>query len=305
MTTRREFLQRTAAASAAFLAGRRLLSAAEEKTSDWPIAIFEKVFEALTYEELADAVVEIGADGIEATIRPQGHIEPAAAEEEVPKMAAALKQRGKRIMIAATQINSVDEPYTEPLLRLFQSLGVTHYRMGHYYFDLNRPLKPQLADYRAKARDLAAMNKAIGIQGLYQNHSGGRYLGALAWDAVYMLDGVDPDALGVALDLRHLRTDTGLSWKTAAQALRPHVRSIYVKDAIWTGPRSDKLENVALDTGFVTDDVFEYVRQDLPPMPLCIHMEYLGYRVFEKHEIPAAIKAHQNDIAALRRWLAP
>ena len=38
-------------------------------------------------------------------------------------------------------------------------------------------------------------------------------------------------------------------------------------------------------------------------MPLCIHMEYLGYRVFEKHEIPAAIQAHQNDIAALRRWL--
>ena len=93
------------------------------------------------------------------------------------------------------------------------------------------------------ARDLAAMNKAIGIQGLYQNHSGGRYLGALAWDAAYMLDGIDPDVLGVALDLRHLRTDTGSSWKTAVQALRPHVRSIYVKDAIWSG-RSDKLENV-------------------------------------------------------------
>jgi len=301
MTTRREFLQ--AAAGSALLAGWGRLPAAESSATEWPIAIFEKVFEALSYEELADALVQIGADGVEATIRPQGHIEPAVAAEEVPKMAEALKRQGKRIMIAATQVRGVDEPHTERLLRTFKSLGITHYRLGHYDLDLNRPLKQQVADCAARVRDLAALNQAIGIQGLYQNHSGGRYLGGLAWDAAYMLDGIDPDAVGVALDLRHLRTDSGLSWKTAARLLKPHVRSIYVKDAIWTGPRSDKLENVALDTGFVNDEVFEFVRQGLPPMPLCIHMEYLGYRVFGKHEIPAAIKAHQNDIAALRRWL--
>ena len=170
-----------------------MLRAAADQTNEWPIAIFEKVFEGLTYEELADAVAQIGADGVEATIRPQGHIEPAVASDEVPKMAEALKRRGKRIVIAATHIRNVDEPHTESLLRTFKSLGITHYRMGHYDLDLNRSLKPQLADYAATARDLAAMNKAIGIQGLYQNHSGGRYLGALAWDAAYMLDGIDPD----------------------------------------------------------------------------------------------------------------
>ncbi len=39
-------------------------------------------------------------------------------------------------------------------------------------------------------------------------------------------------------------------------------------------------------------------------MPLSIHMEYLGYRVFEKPEMPAAIQAQQHDIQVLHKWLA-
>ena len=306
MKTRREFLWQTLTTSAAVVAGlrTRYSAAGETAPTNWPIAIFEKVFEALNYEELADAIAEIGADGVEATIRPGGHIEPAVAADEVPKMTEALAKRGKRIVIAATHIRSVDEPYTETLLRTFKSLGITHYRLGHFYFDNEQPLKKQVVEYAAKCRDLAALNKEVGVQGLYQNHSGAKFLGALAWDAAQMLDGIDPDALGMALDLRHLRAETGPSWKTAVRVVKPHIRSIYLKDAVWAGERSDKLKNVPLDTGFVNGKMFAFVREGLPPMPLCIHMEYLGYRVFEKHEIPSAIKAHQNDIAALRRWLS-
>jgi sugar phosphate isomerase/epimerase len=304
MTTRRTLLQQLAVATAVVATGsrhRRLLS--QEVIPAWPIAIFEKVFEGLSYEELATAIDQIGADGVEATIRPGGHIAPEAAADEVPKMAEALRQRGKRILIAATQIRGVDEPHTEPLLRLFKVIGITHYRLGYYPLDSARPLRQQVAEHAARARSLAVLNREIGVHGLYQNHAGARYLGALAWDLAHLLEDVDPDWLGVACDLRHLRAETGLSWQTAVQLLRPHIRAIYVKDAVWDGPRSERLRDVPLDTGFVTDEVFELVRRGLPPMPLCIHMEHLGYRVFEKHEIPAAIRAHQDDIAALRRWL--
>jgi sugar phosphate isomerase/epimerase len=308
MTTRRTFLKQASAVSLAAGLGTPILPAAEPSDSkSCPIAIFEKVFEGLSYDELADAVAEIGADGVEATIRPKGHIEPAAAADEVPKMVEAMQRRGKRILIAATHVRSVDEPHTESLLKTLKSAGITHYRMGHYYLELDQPLKPQLSGYTAQARELAAMNQEIGIQGLYQNHSGANrtrgYLGALGWDVAMMLDGIDPDALGIALDTRHLVKDTGSSWRVAARVCRPHVRSIYVKDGIWYGPRGDQYKDVPLDTGFVNQEVFRYLRDGLPPMPLCIHMEHMGYRVFEKHEIPGAIKAHQADIAALRRWM--
>ncbi len=151
------------------------------------------------------------------------------------------------------------------------------------------------------------MNQEVGIQGLYQNHSGSNdksgYLGALGWDAAMMLDGIDPRALGLAFDTRHLVKDTGSSWRTAVAVCKPHIRSIYVKDGIWLGVRGDEYKDVPLDTGFVNEQVFDTIRRGLPPMPLCIHMEHMGYRVFERHEIPGAIAAHQKDIAALRRWM--
>jgi len=302
--TRRQFIRQLALVSFAVQAGRGCLGAATADRDGSPIAVFEKVFEALSYDELADALDQIGADGVEATIRANGHIKPEAAAEEVPKMQAALRKRGKRIVIAATDVRRADAPGTAALLRTLKGNGITHYRMGHYYLDLDRPLKPQVADFAKQATDLAALNKEVGIQGLYQNHSGGKYLGALIWDAVYMLDGIAPDALGLALDTRHLIKDTGSSWRTALAACKPHVRSIYVKDGLWYGPRGDQYKDVPLDTGFVNAAIFREIRRGLAPLPLCIHMEWLGYRVFPKHEIPDAIKAHQRDLAALRRWLA-
>lgn len=270
---------------------------------DWPVAIFEKIFEGLSFKELADAVHQIGADGIEATIRPGGHIEPEKAVDEVPAMAEALSQKGKKILIAATHIRRVDEEYTEPLLKIFKQTGIRYYRMGHYYLDHAKPMLEQVRDYAAQARDLAVMNREYGIQGLYQNHAGARYLGALGWDTAMMLEGIDADDLGVALDLRHLKADSGSSWKTMAQALKPSIRSIYVKDGRWIGERGNKLKNVPLDTGFVTQDVFDYVKDGLDPMPLCLHVEHLGYRVFEKHEIPGAIRGHQKDLDVLKHWM--
>lgn len=306
--SRRTFLT-NASAAAACTGLFPKISLATNQNSQWPIAIFEKVFEGLNYAELADAVEATGADGIEATIRPGGHIEPEVAAEEVPKMSTALKKHGKRILIAATHIRSVDEPHTESLLRTLKKEGITHYRMGHYHIDLKKPPLAQVRNYAKQVRDLAALNQEIGIQGLYQNHSGGNrsngrgYLGALGWDAAMMLEGIEPTAMGLAFDTRHLRKDTGASWETAVAVCKPHIRSIYVKDGMWFGERGDEYKDVALDTGFVNETVFQTMRAGLPPMPLCIHMEWLGYRVFEKHEIPSAIEAHQHDIAVLRSWL--
>ncbi|MBM4092158.1 MAG: TIM barrel protein, partial [Planctomycetes bacterium] len=266
MPTRRQFLRRMGAVAAVCGCGEHELRAAERAAgpTDWPIAVFEKVFEALSYDELADAMAAIGVEGVEATIRPKGHIEPEAAGDEVPRMAEAMAKRGKRIVIAATHISAADEPHTVPLLQTLKAAGVTHYRMGHYYYDLAKPLKAQLDRCAAHVRELAALNLQVGIQGLYQNHSSsGRargYVGALGWDAVMLLDGVDPHAIGLAVDTRHLRQDTGSSWRTAVMACKPHIRSIYVKDGLWHGPRGDQYKDVPLDTGFVNQDVFHYIR---------------------------------------------
>ncbi|MCA9192138.1 MAG: hypothetical protein KDB03_10260 [Planctomycetales bacterium] len=314
--SRRRFLQSQVAHGAAVLSmaaasgvsssGARTYAA--ESVGQWPIAIFEKVFEDLNYQELADALVQVGADGVEATIRPGGHIEPEAAEDEVPKMVAALQQRGKKLLIAATHIASADEPTTEPLLKALKSNGIYYYRMKHYFYDLQKPMLPQLKEFNRQIRDLSQLNRQLGLQGLYQNHSGGSakqgYVGALGVDVPMLLDGIEPKLFGLAFDTRHLRKDTGSSWQTSVAACKPHIRSIYVKDGIWEGPRGDQYRDVPLDTGFVNQGVFDTMRAGLEPMPLSIHMEWLGYRRFKRDEIQSAIDANRRDTQTLRKWIS-
>src|SRR5688572_18129354 len=53
---------------------------------------FIKPFQKLSYAEIAQISADIGWDGIECPVRKGGSIEPAAVEEELPKLVDALRK---------------------------------------------------------------------------------------------------------------------------------------------------------------------------------------------------------------------
>ena len=81
-----------------------------------------------------------------------------------------------------TDLLHADEQHGEAMLRAAKSLGVERYRLGFYRYDLDHPILPQLAELQPVFRDIAAMNRDIGISGLFQNHSGATMVGATVWD---------------------------------------------------------------------------------------------------------------------------
>ena len=74
----------------------------------------------------------IGFSGIEATVRAGGHVLPQKVEEDLPRLHDALQKRGLEITIIATDINAVDHPQAEMVLRTAAKLGIRHYRMQWY-----------------------------------------------------------------------------------------------------------------------------------------------------------------------------
>src|SRR3982074_2017906 len=60
-------------------------------------------------------------------------------------------------------------PRTEDILRTAKKLGVGFYRLG--FIDRQSDVARQISEIKAQLKDLAAMNKQIGIGGLLQNHS--------------------------------------------------------------------------------------------------------------------------------------
>src|SRR5262245_36164496 len=95
---RRQFLKYTATATlvaSAVPAG--ICQAAQGKTGPWKFCAFEKPLQFLNYDELAEVLAELGFDGIEATVRPGGHVLPERVEDDLPRFVEALKKRGLEI----------------------------------------------------------------------------------------------------------------------------------------------------------------------------------------------------------------
>src|SRR5688572_22175760 len=126
---------------------------------------FIKPFQKLSYAEIADISAEIGWDGIELPVRKGGTIEPPAVEEELPKFVELLTKNKLELPVIATDAEDASDPVTQRVLRTASKLGIRRYRMKHLYYDLEKPIAPQLENFRAKLRDLARLNAELKIQG--------------------------------------------------------------------------------------------------------------------------------------------
>ncbi len=294
--TRREAI----AAGVAAVAASKMTLAKEKPQSVNPICVFTKPFNSLSFDELADRVAELGFDGIEAPIRKGGHIEPRQVADELPKLVEALAKRNLEITVLTSDINDPNDPMTAKVLKVAAGLGIQRYRMKYYTYDLKRPVIAQINEWRPAFRDLAAMNKEFGIKAVYQNHAGNKQLGAALWDLREVLEGISPEEIGVAYDIRHASVEGGMSWPITFNMIRPHLDTVYVKDAHWVGK---KPTNVPLGEGIVDPRFFKMLAQSGFEGPISLHEEYLDHRKPELvSEHFAAIK---RDFKTLKEWIPP
>jgi sugar phosphate isomerase/epimerase len=310
--TRRTFLAQTATAAA--LAP---LAIAQQKATDqrntalieievgiplrprFPIHTFTKPFQKLSFDDTADVIAEVGYDGIELPLRKGGQILPERVEEDLPKMVEALKKRGKVVGHITTDIYGTDTPHAEKVLRTAKALGITRYRTGTKKYDLSKPIQPQLDALKPVLKDLAAMNKEIGVMGGIQNHSGSDYIGSPVWDIYELIRGLDPAHLGIHFDIAHATVEGGNSWQVQARLLQPWFGSVYVKDAAWErGPKGFVTKWGPLGNGVVRGEAFfKWLKSTSYAAPICQHCEYLTGATAEDR---AQMK---KDLAVLKGWM--
>ncbi|TWU22508.1 Xylose isomerase-like TIM barrel [Novipirellula galeiformis] len=274
--------------------------ATSKQESVWgPLCVFAKPLQMLSFSELADLLVDQKWDGIEATVREGGQVDPSKVDQQLPKLVEALAAKEKRVVLFASDINSVEQPLTESTLRAAAKLGVRYYRMSYYRYDLSRPILPQLDQFTRQVEQLVALNRELGMTALYQNHAGTRYCGAGMWDLYRIAADQPKQQLAVAFDIRHATVEAGLSWPVHWSMLREHVGALYCKDFRWD---QAKVENVPLGLGLVPDSFYAGLRKDpIEGIPVSVHMEYIDHRDPEK--AAQRIQAVADDRQAIRRLL--
>jgi sugar phosphate isomerase/epimerase len=296
---RRQFLKHTATLTAAAVVLPATLSrAATEKLGPWKFCAFEKPLQFLSFDELADLMAELGFEGIEATVRPGGHVLPERVEEDLPKFAEALKKRGLEITILTSGIDRADQPHTEKVLRTAAKLGIQRYRMLWWRYDLKKPIGPQVEALRPLLKELVALNREVGISGLYQNHAGANMVGASLWDIYDLIKGYAPKDIGLAYDIRHAQVEAGLAWPTQFQLVQSHVAALCVKDFEW---EKDNVKSVPLGAGRVDKKIMSLVKEAKLNGPISVHLEYFPADSRDKRAMTEALR---KDFQTLRAWLS-
>ena len=275
------------------------LAAHSNRDSSYTIIGFTKPFQSMSFDHTADTVAEIGWDGIECPVRPKGQIEPERAPDELPKLVDALKKRGKEVTLLATAITSVSEPHTEKVLRTAAKLGIKRYRLGSPKYDLKKSIANQLDEIAPRLRDLAALNKDLGLQAGFQNHSGVDYVGAPVWDLWTMIKDLDPRHMGVCFDIGHATVEGGSSWPIEARLMQRHFTAIFTKDFYWERTeRGWRDKWVPLGDGMVNPSFFRWLKTTDFSGPICIHTEY------DHGQGRPMIANMQKDLKVLQSWLS-
>ncbi len=275
-----------------------------------PLCIFSKHLQWLDYDAMSEAAAELGFDGIDLTVRPGGHVEPAAVARDLPRAVQAVRAAGLQVPTIATAVLDPQDPVSLRVLQTAAELGIRFYRTGYFHFTAQEPLDVTLDRARRILGRLAEANQRLGITGDYQNHAGEGYLGASIWDLWYAVRDLDPRWIGCQFDLRHAVLEGGSAWPVDFRRVEDRTHSLVVKDFRWRdGPEELQAEDCPLGQGVVP--FRRFFSSCLPPTfagPVTLHLEYaLGGAEHGARTLtvdPAAVRtAMGQDLARLRGWL--
>jgi len=301
--SRRDFIGKTAAGAAAMALSPHVVPSAlaADKLSP-PIVVFSKVYQTLSlnFDDAAAVTAEAGLDGVDPPLRPGGEILPEHATEELPRYVEAMHKRKLQLPLLTTAIVSTSSPHTEDILRTAKKVGVQYYRLG--FIDREGDAKKQVKEFKAQLKDLAAMNKAIEIGGLIQNHSPaghGNYLGGDLNEMREIVSDFDPAQIGVAFDIGHAIIVHKEEWRPQFEALKSHIRVAYVKDAKMAGRWVPFGEGDVGHLGY-----FKLLKEMGYNAPISIHIEFDWTEKGKTKNREALVKALKESANVLRKWLA-
>ena len=277
------------------------------QASQLKVHVFSKHLQFLNYDDMADAAREIGFDGVDITVRPKGHVLPERVQDDFPKVVEALRKSGLSPLMMTTAVQDATDSTDKTLLETAAKLGIQFYRMNWFNYPEEKSIPDAIEEFKAKLQGLGQLNKKLGLTGCYQNHSG-NLAGASLWELWEILKKADDLHMGVQYDIRHAIVEGGLSWRNGLKLIAPRIRTLAIKDFIWSNKGGTwQVENVPLGQGMVDfKTYFRLLKEYKISVPVSLHLEYpLGGAEHGATEISVEKKvvfsAMKKDLAKLHQ----
>lgn len=294
---RRDFIQTITMAGAA-------LPFMNFKAREWEIHAFSKPFQWMDYDLLCETFAAAGLNGVDYTVRPEGHVLPEKVTTDLPRAIKAAKSSGLKTTLMTTAI--LEAKGADTLLKTAADQGVRYYRMGWYDYIKGKSISESIKIRNQQLKELTSINRQHNIQAAYQNHAGLK-VGASVWDLYEMIKDIEPKYAGVQYDIRHATVEGANSWPLGLELIQQHINTLVIKDFKWV---NNTLQNVPLGEGMVNFKAFfQRVKEFNIHVPITLHLEYEllskaqeALPVKEKQQI--VLDKLKKDVRTLKGMLA-
>jgi sugar phosphate isomerase/epimerase len=239
---RRGFLGVTAGSAAAAMWSRGPAVFADEahaKTDD-VFCAFTESYQDWPIDTVAERFKAAGLDGLDLTVRPGGHIEPADAKAKLGPAVTAARKHGVEISMLSTAIMD-DDAVSDTILGTCGEVGIDRVKLGYYRVGQFGKLLTNIDDTRRRLERIAKLGRRHGVLPCVHIHSGDT-IPASGPVAYLLLRGFDPDEIGAYVDPMHMTIEGGIGgWRQSLDLLAQWIAISSLKNCMWQPqPRDDR-----------------------------------------------------------------
>ncbi|MEK8129328.1 sugar phosphate isomerase/epimerase [Paenibacillus filicis] len=218
------------------------------------LSVFTVSTPDLTPEELAVAAKEAGIDGIEWRYKDV----PAELAGEAPsfwrnnlcsipeqggegvwdRFKTAADAQGLTTLSVTPYLTVGDLEATERVLAAARHIGASYIRLAVPGYNRTRHARELFAEGLAYLKEAAPLCKQYGVKGLLETHH--NTIAASASAAYRLVEGFDPDSVGVLYDPGNLVHEGYENYRFGLELLGPYLAHVHVKNAIWRQEGTDQ-----------------------------------------------------------------
>lgn len=166
------------------------------------LCVFSKHFQSMDAEKLGKTISsEFKLDGVDLTVRNNGHIKPSDVKSELSRFKDILNKYGLDILMLTTEIVDINLPESLNIVETAGKLGIKYIKLGYWkykgfghYYEQEKEVKKALSNMEPVFRD-------NGVKAGFHCHSD--CMGLNANYTLRLMEDCDPNVIGVYYDIGH------------------------------------------------------------------------------------------------------
>ena len=251
------------------------------------VCLQSRCLKAVEYTDLGDIARQLGAEGVDLTVMPGGHVEPRNSSVDLVRALEVMQGQGLDVPIITTALTKPADYTARAVLALSGMTGVKLFRTGYWQSGDLSAGERSAGALRRDVLGLAALGREYNIAPVLHNRPGGYGQTIREFNAA--LAGLSAATAGLCFDPGNAVLATG-SWENELKLALPRLRALALRDVTRAGGTECPLGQGVVDF----DRFFAALAHAGFVGPLSVHVDYAPA------DVPGAVS---RDLEFVKRRL--